>query len=370
MKLIIIKSHLKEGLSVVERTAGDSRNLPILKNVLIEAEDGKIRLTTTNLETAIRYSVSGKVIEGGRLTVPIGTLVGLINNLQGERLNLESDGNNLNLKTETYEATINGLPADDFPLVPKTKNQSEYVRLKGEILKEALLQTVIAAQFSELRPELSSVFLSFSLDNLKFAATDSFRLAEKTIPAGRFATTTKEAFNALVPLKTAHELIRILGSADDTTLYYDHNQLLFTTDRLELTTRLIDGTFPDYTAILPKEFNAELTIDRSEFSNALKLAGIFGATTNEVKIQLSDNKKTITLFSAERGLGENKYLLAAHTKGAAKETGFNWRYLLDGLKALNANEVFFGINDDNKPAIIQGVGDTSYFYILMPILAA
>src|SRR3989344_8421771 len=181
MKVIVIRSNLKNSISVVEKSTGDNLNLPILKNVLIEALDNKIKLTTTNLEVAILSVTPGKIIEDGKITVPAGIFSNIIGTLQTERLNLEKKGNKLEIKTDTYEAAIQGLPADDFPITPKIKDQSQYIEIKGATLKGAIEQVLVAAQFSDLRPELNSVFFNFLPEGIKLVATDSFRLAEKTI---------------------------------------------------------------------------------------------------------------------------------------------------------------------------------------------
>lgn len=212
MKFIVIKTNLKDGLAVTERGAGDNLNLPILKNVLFEVENNKIRLTTTNLEIAISCNISGKIIENGKFTVPISVIYNLINNIQSERLNIEKRGNKLEIKTDNYNASVHGLAADDFPITPKIKNNEEYIEIKTEIFREALNQVLVASQFSDLRPELNSVLFEFSVNNIKLAATDSFRLAEKTINSSEFTANSKENFRVLIPLKTTQELIRILNN--------------------------------------------------------------------------------------------------------------------------------------------------------------
>ena len=229
---------------------------------------------------------------------------------------------------------------------------------------------VIATQFSELRSELNSVLFEFNLDNLKIAGTDSFRLAEKTIISTQFKTKYSQGFRFLVPLKTCHELMRVFKDDDVVRIYYDQNQALFKTDRLELISRLTDANFPDYTAIIPQKFDAEVVVAREELINALKLAGVFSSQTSEVKIKGSDGR-VLEIYSASREVGENKYLLPAKIQRNFGEVGFNWRYLADGLRVLKTEEVFLGVNEaDNKPSLLRSQNEASYFYILMPILKA
>lgn len=368
MKFVVIRSNLKDGISAVERASGENLNLPVLRNMLLEANDNKITATATNLEIAISYSIPGKVIENGKITAPIGVLSNVINNTQSDRLNLEKKGNKVGIKTDNYEATIEGLSADDFPITPKIKNDKEFIEIRSEAIKEAVNQVLVATQFSDLRPELNSVLFDFSLDNLKIVATDSFRLAEKTIGADQFSTNHRDGFRVLVPLKTIQELARVLRDKEVLKIYHDNNQILFKTDQLEFLSRLIDGNFPEYGAIIPRKFGTEIVLDRQEFMNSLKLSGIFGSKSGEVKIKVQESKKAIEVASSDQTVGENIYVLSARTSGKQKnETTFNWRYIIDALKILKTDDVFLGINNDNEPAEIKSPGDGSYLYILKPI---
>ena len=368
MKIIIIKSNLKEGISAIMRAAGENQTLPILKNALIEAAENAIRLTATNLEIAITTTIPGKVIEAGRTTAPIALLGDVITNLQSERLNIETKNNALEIKTDNYTADLQTITADEFPIIPKIKNTPKHLTLGGGVLREALTQTTASAQFSELRPELSSVFLSFSLDHLKLAATDSFRLSQKIISKNHLNTNHTEPFKILLPLKTAQEIIRVVRDGDEVAITHDATQIAITTERTAIISRLIDGAFPDYEYLIPKEFAAEITINREELLGALKLVGVFSSRVSEVRMKISENQKSVEISSADQATGTNTYILPGAAKGAVKDIAFNWRYLGDGLRALSGDQVFIGLNDDNKPAILRTPGEASYFYILMPIL--
>ncbi len=368
MKLIIIKDNLRNGLLIVERAMGENKNLPILKNVRIGADANKITLCATNLEIATTATVAGKVIEHGAVSVPLGIFLDLINNLQTDRLNLETKNTTLNIKTDNYEATIQGMPPEEFPIIPKIKNSDERIEVRGEILKDALNQVVLSTQFSELRPELNSVLFHFSLENLKIAATDSFRLSEKTIQNTHLKTTNPSEFKLLIPLKTATELIRILGDDDVVEIRRDPSQILFTTPRFEFISRLVDGNFPDYAAIVPQKFTTEIVVKHADLMNALKVAAVLSGRVREVKMRVLESKKNIEISSGDQAVGENAYLLPAKVTGASITTTFNWRYVLDALNALETDEVFLGMNEENKPARIQSPNDISYFYIVMPIL--
>jgi DNA polymerase III subunit beta len=369
MKLIVIRDNLKMGLSVVSGAEGNNQNLPILKNLLIEVDDNRIKLIATNLEMAVSYMISGKVIEKGRVTVPISTILSLISGLQSERINLEGRKGILEVKTDNFQGTIQSLPVEDFPLIPKIKNHENYIILDGELLKDSLVSVLAGTQNSDLRPELNNILFDFNIDNLKIVATDGFRLAEKTITSNQIKTTIKEPFRMLVPLKTAQELVRSI-SDESISIIPDNSQVLFKNKDLEIISRLSEGNFPDYDPIIPKKFGAEVIIKTSEFLGAVKSAAVFGGRSSEVKLAVRENKKGLDIFSGDAAIGEGFYTLPAKTKGIAEDVGFNWRYLVDGAKTIRTEEFLLGVNDDNKPAIIKSPNDTSFFYIVMPILKA
>jgi DNA polymerase-3 subunit beta len=368
MKFIAIRSNIKDAISAIEKAIGENTNLPILKNVLIEAENNTIVFTATNLEVAISHCVAGKVIEDGKITVPLSLFSSLIANIQSDRLNFEKKENNLEIATDNYSAVINGMPADDFPITPKIKNTENYIEIKNTFLKEAIQQTTVASQFSDLRPELNSILFNFSIETLILASTDGFRLAEKSLPSNLFSTKSKEPFKILIPLRTALEVARIMTDEEIVRIYWDENQVLFKTDKTELISRLVEGTFPDYSAIVPHEFAAEIVVEREEFMSAIKLAGVFGQKNSEVKIKIHQNKKAIEINSADQALGENNHIIPAKIKGDIPEIFFNWRYLSDPLKTIKTEDIFLGLQEDAGPALMRSTSDSSYYYVLKPIL--
>jgi len=368
MKFIAIRSNIKDAISVVEKAVSENSNLPILKNILIEAEENTITFVATNLEVAVTHRVAGKVIEDGKITIPLSLFSSLINNIQSDRLNFEKKENTLEIVTDNYSAVINGMPADDFPIAPKIKNTDGYIEIKNAFLKEAVQQVTVASQYSDLRPELNSVLFNFSLESLTLASTDGFRLAEKSIPSNIFNTKTKEPFRMLVPLRTSLEVVRIIRDDEVVRIYHDENQVLFKTDQTEMISRLVEGSFPDYSAIVPHEFAAEIVVERDEFLNAIKLAGVFGQKNSEVKIKIHQNKKAIEINSADQALGENNHILPAKIKGDIPEVFFNWRYLSDPIKMIKTEDVFLGLQEDAGPALLRATTDSSYYYVLRPIL--
>lgn len=366
MKIVLLKNNLKSGLDIVGRAVGSNLNLPVLGSVLISTANNQIQLSTTNLELAITKKVFGKVIEEGSVVVPYNILSSTVNNTASERIHLErTKQGNLEFKTDNYTATIQGVNEKEFPIIPGIEKKNG-IEVDSSTLKNSLVKVVIAGEVSDLRPEIGGVLFVGETTSLRLAATDSFRLAEAKIMGNQIKSKYKESFTATVPLKTAQELTRILDEETTVSLHFENNQVLFETENTLLISRLIEGTFPDYSSIVPDETETKVLIKREELISALKLASSFVSKTNDVKISIKD-KKVVEIYSGDNAIGENKYLIPAKIEGPGTEIIFNWKYLLDGIRAGSAKEVLIGLNGGDKPALIKDPGDDLYFYVLMPI---
>lgn len=368
MELIILRTNLKEGLEILGKVYSETATLPILKNFLLETIDNKIKLSATNLEIAITSYIPAKVVKDGEITVPLNIISIIINNLQNERINLEAKNDNLIIKTENYQAKIQGIKKENFPIIPKIENNKEFIEMDGVNLKNSLLKTMSAAQISQLKPELSGILFDYGVSLIKMAATDSFRLSEKTISESKFKSNIEKKFKAIIPLKTVQELVRIIPEKEEKIkIFFDPNQVLFKNENFELISRVINGEFPDYQPIIPEKTTTEIIIEKNEIMSALKLTGSFSDRMNEIKVIIKDGVKNLELYSSSPTLGENQYLVPAKIKGDPLEIVFNWKFLYDGIKNIETESVVIGLNGDNKPAIIKPLNNPDYFYILMPI---
>lgn len=371
MKIIVLKDNLKSGLATVEKAVSDNTTLPILKNVFIKTFNNRIKIVATNLELGISCLVSGKIIEEGEVTIPFGVLYGIINNIDSEKVVLEAEKNNLIIKTDNYEAAIQGVSSDNFPIIPVLENTEYFIEITGDILKKSLLKVIPAAQISEIRPEISGILFDFQITILKLAATDSFRLAEKTISNNFYKSNLNRGFKIIVPLKTIQELIKIFPDDSLIKIHVDPNQIMMKSEDREMVSRLIDGEYPDYESIIPSQLETETQIKKDYYVNSIKLVSNLSGKSNDIILGIKDGKKALEVYSANQYLGNNSYLIPAKINGKEfGEVSFNWRYLLDGLKTMDSPEVIFGVSGDNKPAIIKPTDDASYFYILMPIKTA
>lgn len=368
MKLIILKTNLVEGLNAVEGSVGSDANLPILKNVFLGTEGNQIIITSTNLELAIRRIVSGKIIETGAITVPFSVFNNIVKNLNTERVTLEKKSGNLMVLTDNYEALILIQDPKDFPIIPNIQNKKNSIKTGVEPLREALSNTIVAAQFSDIRPEISGVLLNLSGNKLTLVATDSFRLAEITIDPNQIHSSLKETA-VIIPLKTATEVLRILNAEreESAEIFIDQNQILFEIGNSYVISRLVDGKFPDYQAIVPRETKNEISFSREEMMNAIKLAKVFAGRANDVSLAVGDNGKFLEVYSSDASLGENRYRLPIKLKGSKFKISFNWRYLMDGLKIYKGEEVVLGMNDPDRAVALRNPSEPLLLYIAMPI---
>jgi len=361
MKIICLQENLKNNLNIVQNIIGKNLTLPILNNLLLESDNGRLRISSTNLEIGINTWTSGKIEREGAITCPAKILFNFVNNLPNKKIELEAKNNILTVKCENYKASIKGLSADDFPIIPKIKNDPIF-EINNLCLKEALMKVSGCAAVSESRPEISGVFFSLNKEGLKLAATDSFRLAEKTEKMEKI----KQDHSMILPQRTAQELIRILGEKEGVMkVILGSNQVLFESGEIQIISRLIDGQYPDYRQIVPQNFITQTLLNKEEFLNAVRIAGFFSSKVNNVKFSIQAGKMEI--LSQDPDLGENKTQIQAEVKGKEMEIEFNYRYLLDGLNNISAKQIFMGFSSESTAAVIKSAENDDYLYVVMPI---
>ena len=373
MKAICLKENLKRNLDNALRIVKYNTTLPILNNFLLSTEKGMLKISSTDLEIGFISWVSSKILKDGSITVPAQLLSQFVNNLPNKNILLEVINSKLNLSCENINASINGLEAEDFPIIPKTKNDSVLI-INSRVLKESLNCVINSSATSDSRPEISSVYIKFSPDQIKFVATDSFRLAHKTIFifSKDFKEKVKINFeksqNIIIPLKTIGEILKILGDQDcDVEVVIDKNQISFNLNDTYLISRLIEGNYPDYEAIIPKSFETQCFVNKNDLEESIKLSGCFSSKLNDVKIKTNHGRPYLQVSSSNNDYGNHDAKVSGEIKGKDIDITFNWRYFLDGLKNTNSNELFLEFNGDQKPAVIRPVGNSDFFYIIIPI---
>ena len=374
MELEIFKEKLNQSLNIVEPLTKKNINIPILGNILLEAEKNFLKISATNLETSIIWRILSKVKKEGRVVIPASFLKSLISFIKEEKLILSSEENNLILRNEDQINQIQGVNPEDFPIIPKISEQ-EFIEISGHSLNQGLIQVVNIPSFSQIRPEISGIYFSFKKDKLKIVATDSFRLAEKTF---KLDQKTKKDISFILPQLAVRGLISILSlKPDKLRFYFNPNQVLFEWlgeetpyPQIHFSSRLIDGNYPTYQEIIPKKYTNQITINREDFLTQIKKAGLFSGKISEVKLTILPNKDKIKIFSQSVDVGKNESYLPAKIEKKnekASEICFNYKFLIDGLTNIKSSEIVFSLSEKEGPVAITPVGDETYIYILMPI---
>jgi len=375
MKFVCTQENLIQGLSIVSHITGKSINLPVLGNVLLKTEGGNVKLSATNLELAVSTLVRGKVEVEGEYTVPAKLFQDFISLLPQGKVELELNEDGLHVTAEGQETTIRGLPAQEFPLIPKLA-KSEGITFSLMDLKRTIGQVAFAVSISESRPELSGVACWFGgsvgKGSVAFVATDSYRLAERVLAAMKGSMESK----IIVPSRTVLEVSRILSSYKDelgvpeeVEWVMTENQLVVTFGNTELVSRLIEGSFPDYQQIIPEQFGTTAILDRSEFQKAVKAASLFSRQgLYDVHLAVKPAEGTIEVFSADQGTGKTSTALQVDLTGNETSLVVNFKYLSDGLAAITTPKVKLLFNDSMSPMLVlpEG-GDEKYRYLVMPI---
>ena len=376
MKFSCTKDNLFLGLAATSHLTGKVVHLPILNNTLLQVDKKGIRLTTTNLEMAVVCTIRGKVDEEGEFTIPSKLLFDYVNLLPNERVDLERNDLVLDISCEDNQTQIQGLGASEFPLVPPVAGENVF-DLDASEFRQALSQVLFAVASNESRAELSGVAFRFGVDEnkkhtLTLAATDSYRLAEKTLVLD--TGLGSELVETIIPARTLSEVSRILGLFRDDIdaekrlqIRLSESQIVFKHGPVELTSRTINGSYPDYRQIIPATFKTEATIKREEFIKAVKTASLFSRTgLFDVTISI-DPADGITVSANDTARGKNTARTEALVRGELNKITVNSRYLLDGLQAIDTEEVIFGVNDGANPCLVRPKDKGGYLYLVMPI---
>lgn len=365
MKVNCLAKILKEALVVAERNTTKNQTLPILGSLLLEAqENNKIKIKATNLETAVEIILPAKVEKQGSLAVPAKNLSSFVSNISSEEnILIQNQNGNIFVKTPKTQTVIKGHKTEDFPLFPKV-SEIVSVNFNGESLKEALSSVVTACSVSDIKPELSSVYMKIFKNTIKFTATDSFRLAEKTITSKN--NYSDKSFSILIPQKSVLEILRIIG-AGEVVCGFNKNQLILTSGNVKFITRLVDGVFPEYDQIIPKEFKTSILAANSDFVYSLKLSSVFVGRLNDVSLKFDPQKKTSSFYTSNADVGEHNSEIDCEVKGEEVKAKYNWRYLFDGVSQIKSEHIMMGLNGDQAPLVLRGKGDGSFLYLVMPL---
>ncbi len=373
MKVSCLQENLSKGLSIVSRAVASRSTLPVLGNILLATEQGRLKLAATNLELAVTDWIGAKVDDEGSVTLPARVLIDFVNTLPPERIDMELNTRTqtLHLKCARYNTNIKGIDASEFPIIPAFP-EGKRVSLEPEVLREMIEQVTFAAAADDSRPVLTGVIAKFDGDQVTFAAADGFRLS---VRHATLSAPVEAPFSVIIPAKAMQEVGRISGDQEEPieiAVTENRSQVLFRLTNIQVVSQLIDGAYPDFTRIIPGEHQTRTVLNTAELQNAVKASSVFAREAmNTLRIQITpggetgEGKLTIAATSAESG--DNVGEIDAMVDGQAIEIAFNSRYLSDVLNVLHAPQVALDTSSPASPGVVRAVGRDDFTHVIMPM---
>ncbi|XKT74631.1 MAG: DNA polymerase III subunit beta [Patescibacteria group bacterium UBA2163] len=364
MKLELLKKHLEDATQIVSRVSNKNLSLPVLGCVVISATQNKTTLRATNLDVSVEIALKSKVVKEGDVAVPAHVFSQAVNAISDEKITLESDEGILKIITGHGEVKLNTIDVSDFPTLPCVKEgEGVSLTLPVKEFSRSLKGVVFAAATSGMRPELASVFLTVQDGMLITAATDSFRLSE--IKADIKVKNNIDSI--LLPARNIPDILRVIERTDTVEVRVGENQVTYMSDGNFITSRVIDGAFPEYTAIIPKDFTTTATLLTEDLQRALKKVAVVTDQAGQVAFNLDPSSKLLSVNGVNTQVGESRESVDAALEGEPIQVNFNIRYILDALSTVVTDSLVFKFSGVGKPLIISEVPDKGFTYLVMPM---
>ncbi len=362
MKVQCVKDLLIEAVSKTEKITSKNPTLPVLKCILLQAKENTLLLRATNLELGIEIKIPAKIEHEGIIAVPATIFNSFLSQIQSDtQITLEVVDMKLHVTSGSGKTVINGYSHDDFPTLPALESEKTFT-IQAQDFVAGSKAVVYCASISSIKPELTSVLITQDEDSLVFAATDSFRLAEKRIRIKK----SLDIGQILIPHKSVIELLRSIGdSREELTIVFNKNQISFAFGTTYITARIIEGVFPDYKQIIPKSFTTEVVLLKQDMMQALKLATVFSDSFNQVTFIVSTTKKSFEIKTKNTEVGENNNNLGATVSGEDVTSSFNAKYIMDCFQSISVDSITLQFNGTARPLIIRGISDASFTYLVM-----
>lgn len=368
LKFSVTKENLYRGLSVVSHIASKNLTLPILQNVRVEAKNGQIELITTNLEIGVRFRIRGKVEEEGEITLPAKVFYEVVGLFSGERVDVEVNEQSAVLECASAHATVRGTSAEEFPVIPGSTN-GEALSVPTKVFAESLSRILFSAATDESRPDIHGVYFNITSQGLTLASTDSFRLSEKIITLSH----SHPDRNFIVPLRTLQEIQRIMStlpSLEHIQIIGGENQAVFNLGEGEVVSRLIEGKYPEYQQVIPKEWATRCLVEARALTQLVRGASLFCRSgINDVHLIVSPEQKEIRITASNSQVGEYNSNIPATVEGVENDLILNYKYVLDGISAVGSDTVALEMNNKNSPCVLRPAGSAKkdYTHLIMPI---
>lgn len=376
VRVSCLQENLQRALGRVSRAVATRTALPVLSNVLISTDDGRLRIAATNLEIGVTTWIEANIEEEGRITIDARLLGEFVSTLPAGPVDLSVDPSRLSLVVQAGRdsASINGIDAEDFPVIPSISEEGFTASVNAQTLRELISLVEFAAATDDSRPVLAGVLTRFENDTLMLASADGFRMA---VNSGPLEAAVEQRQDFIVPARSYRELARIIGDHDEPirlAVTPNKSQILARVGDTEWVSRLIDGTFPDVQQIIPKDFITRLELSREGLLNAVRRAGYFARDNNDVvrlvispgEDDLTPGNVEVSANAAERGNSHS--FVDSSVNGAEVQVAFNGRYLSDVLSVLKSGHVTLGLNGPTQAGIVRPGGSDAYTHVIMPMV--
>lgn len=374
MRVTVLQENLARGLGVVSRAVSPRSTLPVLANVLLASDEGRLRLSATNLEVGITCWIGAKIEEEGSTTVPARTFADLINTLPDPQVNLKLDltSQTLHIKSGASNNDVKCIDAQEFPPIP-VPDMGGAIQINVADFKEMIQQVAFAASTDEARPVLMGVLLKAEKDTLTMAGADGFRLSVRT---ATLSTPVPQPLSAIIPARALSELARIAGDGEQMihmAFPKGRGQVVFRVKDAELVSQLIDGTFPDYQQIIPRSYKSRTLISTASLVKACKQAEIFareGSNVARFNIKSASGDLTpseVEITAHSESTGSNETVVEATVDGSGLLIAFNVKFLREALEVIKTPNVAIETSAPNAPGVIRPVGDDKFLHVIMPM---
>jgi DNA polymerase-3 subunit beta len=374
MKVTVLQENIARGLGIVSRAVSPRSTLPVLANILIATDEGRLRLSATNLEMGITCWIAARIEDEGSTTVPARTLADLVNTLPGDQvaLMLDASTQTLNVRSGTSTNDIKGIDAQEFPPMP-VPDMEGAVQLNVVDFREMIHQVAFAASTDEARPVLMGVLVIVEGDKITMAAADGFRLSVRT---ATLSAPAPQSVNIIVPARALNELARIASDGEESIAMVvpkGRGQVVFRVKNAELVSQLIDGTFPDYQQIIPRSYKSRTLVSTASLLKACKQAEIFareGSNVARLDIKAAQGEmepSEVEISATSEETGKNETIVEATVDGSGVLIAFNVKYLREALEIIKTPNVALETSAANAPGVIKPVGEDDFLHVIMPM---
>jgi DNA polymerase-3 subunit beta len=373
MKFSCNQDTFSKYLNILSRVVSTKPGLPILSNVFLQTEKGKLTLKATDLELSITTWIGADVKDDGKITLPAKQLSEFVNSIPEEVVNVEVEKQNFNISTSNNSASFNTMPPDDFPSIPSVDKKKEpFIQINSADLVMAINRVAFAAAIDDIKPVLTGVKVEIEEDEISLIATDGLRLSKQVIKTSKSDKTK----SFLVPVRAFTELSHIIndmGGEDDLISVYlieDKNQVMFRVGDIDLVSRLIDGEFPEYKQIIPTGYKTNCEIQREEFLNSLKVVNIIARSVlgNKMILDIDPKGNKISLSATQADLGKNESHFDCKVEGEELKIAFSSKLLTDILNHIDTEDIVFECSEAVRPGVFKIKGDDNFIHLVMPMM--